>query len=993
MKLCRSALLYIVLFVSLGAWAQDVNKPVFQEERSAWADSVLNTLTPRERIGQLFMVAAYSNKGSQHAAEIESLVEDYGIGGLIFMQGGPVRQAHLTNRYQKAAEVPLIIGMDAEWGLAMRLDSVPRFPRQMTMGALQNDRLVYLMGAEIARECRRLGVHINFAPVADVNNNPNNPVIGNRSFGERKERVTELSAAYMQGLQDYGVIATAKHFPGHGDTDTDSHKALPVISHSKERLDSLELYPFKSLIKQGLGSVMIAHLSIPSLDNTPRLPSTLSPKIVDDLLREDLGFNGLVITDAMNMKGVTDYYPAGEADLRALEAGNDIILFPQDVPQAINKIEAAVESGRISQKLIDRHCKRILQAKAWVGLDDFQPVRTDSLVEDLNSPAAESLRKRIVESALTLLENRDNLLPLKRIDTLEIATLSIGKSSGNAFDEMASRFARVDNFSCTSSPAAAEVRGIAQKLASYDVVLIGLFNTNNSPSRNFGFTDQAMELIKQVDASSHAVLCFMGNPYALEEFPHARQMDGLIVGYQDSEQTASAMAQALFGAIPVNGRLPVSVGDLYPAAAGEDLTSQIRLKYSDPQEVGWHTADLNMVDSIALEGLNNRAYPGCQIVVAKDGKIIYDRNFGYHTYENVRPVQSEDVYDIASITKMVATTASLMKLDEQGKFSLDSTLGYYLPKLIPDSFPHHHMVVRRVLAHQAGLIPWIPFYTSTIKDRKPNPRYYSEEFSVKYPLRVAENLYISRMASDSIMDRILNTRLRDNTDYKYSDLGFYFAREIVRAQSGKRIDRFVQETFYEPMGLPTMGYLPMERLPLERIIPTEYDRIFRKQLIHGDVHDPGAAMQGGVGGHAGVFSNARDLAEMMQMFINGGEYAGQRFLEPETIEEYTSCQFCQSELDENRRGAGFDKPVMDEGPGPTCKCVPFQSFGHSGFTGTLAWADPKNEIVYVFLSNRVYPTAENKKLIERDIRTRIQQAIYDAMNNAENNLTQLTGNP
>jgi len=974
MKFHLTILTGFILIISSIVSAQKSVDPVFMKKSSPWTDSLMNKLSLDEKIGQLFMVAAYSNKDAVHENELLGLVKDHKIGGVIFFQGGPLREANIYNKLQNAAALPLWVGIDGEWGLSMRLDSTVKFPYQMALGAIANDSLIYAMGAEVARQCKRLGIHINFAPVVDVNNNPANPVIGFRSFGENKEWVTRKSLAYMKGMQDHGVLANAKHFPGHGDTDTDSHLALPVIRHSRQRLEQIELYPFRELFKQGLASVMVAHLSIPALDSTPNLASTLSPKIVNGILKKEMGFKGLVFTDALNMKGVANYYQPGEVDLMALKAGNDVLLFAEDVPKAIAKIRGAINAGTYTEAELNVSVRKILQAKEWLGLDKQRTVSLNNLSADLNTPAALHLKKKLSEAAITLVQNKNGIIPLKKLSERKIAVLTVG-GNGTVFKNRLAKYCTFDAVESSAEPNVTEARKIRESLLNKSTIIVNIEGTNNRPGKNFGLSAAAIDLVESLAADREVILVLMGNPYALSKLKNPNRFAAIVVGYQDESALSRAAAEAVIGAIPVTGKLPVSVGKYFPAQTGISISDATRIYYGSPLDYGLAAKSFDRIDSIVIDGLRQKAYPGCQVLVAKGGKVIYNKNFGFHTYEDVDPVRSGDIYDLASVTKIVASTISLMKLQDMGKFSLDKNLGDYFPE-IPDINPYRTLNMRRIMAHIAGLPAWVPFYQQTIVKGMPRWDVYSQSQSDVYALRVSHDMYINTAVSDSIMTKILASPLRPDTKYKYSDIGYFFVRDIIKRQSGLAINEFARKQFYAPLGLSTTGYLPLDRFSKERIIPTEYDTYFRKQLVHGDVHDPGAAMQGGVGGHAGVFSNAEDMAVIMQMLLNGGTYGGERYLNEETIDEYTRCQFCETELDDDRRGAGFDKPFLQEGPGPTCKCVSFDSFGHTGFTGTIVWADPVEDIVYVFLSNRVYPTAENNKLAKMDIRTRIQSEIY-----------------
>ncbi len=956
--------------------------PVYHEAPSLRVDSLMASMSLREKIGQLFMVAAYSNKTESHVQQIEELVSEYNIGGLIFFQGGPVRQAKLTNRYQQSAKFPLMIAMDAEWGLAMRLDSTIRYPRQMALGAIEDEGLIYQMGADLAAQCKRLGVHVNFAPVIDVNNNPKNPVINSRSFGELKEEVANKGIAYMKGMQDNKVLACAKHFPGHGDTDTDSHLALPVIKHDRSRLEEVEFYPFKRLIDAGIGSMMIAHLNIPALDSSQNLASTLSEAIVTDLLTEEMGFGGLKFTDALNMKGVSRFFKPGEVDLKAFLAGNDVLLFPEDVPLAIEKIEQEIKNGNVDEVFLDEKLRKILLAKEWLGVFDKDSVKIENLWSDLNQKTYELTRRKLIEASLVLAKNEEDHVPLKSLEKLKIAAVAIGGKEDCGFHEQLRMYAKVESFSIDKSADAVSRSRLLSKLDSFNYVIISTHSNSQYPSRKFGLNQNSLDIIKALKRKSSSLVHF-GNPYALQFLQDQKNIHSIILAFHEDEYTEQAAAMALFGGVPVSGKLPVSVDKRYPAKTGYVLSEQTRFKYSLPEDLGIKEEDLAKIDYLAKKGLDQQAYPGCQILVAKDQKVFYHKSFGFHTYENKTPVKTHDLYDLASITKIAASTVSFMKLDQEEKVSLEDRICYYLEDVISDSSEYNGIFIRDMLAHQAGLKPYLPFYENTLIKGNPMYQFYSLAKSDLYPNRVADKLYSHYAIREEILNTILETPLNSKKEYKYGDLGYYFLQMIVEAQSQNTLDQFASESFYEPLGMWTANFKPRERFDLQNIVPTEYDLYFRKRQVHGDVHDPGAALLGGVAGHAGLFSSANDLAKLMQMLNNWGEYGGKRYLDESLVKEYTDCQFCE----ENRRGAGFDKPVTDGGSGPTCTCVSYASFGHTGFTGTIAWADPNENLVYIFLSNRVYPDASNKKLIELNIRTDIQQAIYDAIPHSHDKLT------
>ncbi len=948
-----------------------------------WADSLMRNMSLEEKIGQLFMVAAYSNKGNNHFEDLTRLVTENKIGGLIFFQGNPHNQALITNKLQRLTKVPLYISIDGEWGLAMRLDSTHKFPKQMTMGAVNDNQLIYEMGKLMAKQCKRLGVHINFAPVADVNNNSANPVINYRSFGEDKYLVTEKCLAYMKGMQDNGIMANAKHFPGHGDTDTDSHLALPLVNHTRARLDSIELYPFRHLIDSGLGSVMVAHMNVPSLDNAPNRATTLSKKVVVDLLQTELNFKGLIFTDALNMKGVSSFYEPGIVDVEALKAGNDVLLFAENVPKAIEEIKKAMNKGIISLKDIEGHCRKILMAKRWSGLNKSKSINLTNLTSDLNDVSSKLLNKKIYAEALTLIKNKNKILPLKGLATKNIAILEIGSKTPTTFSKTTNLYCRNNtfNFLLTESTDSAAIAKAIETLRPYNCLIVNINNLSQRVGKNFGYNNTIDSFIQQLYQSNRSIIInFPGNPYALKNSKALEVADAVLIGYEENVDVMHLSAQVLFGGIGVKGKLPVTINESYKNGSGIKLKEKIRFNYpTSYEEVGLSEKDFSTIDSIINKAIKDTVFPGCQILAAKNGQVFYYKSFGFHTYDSSsKRVENSDIYDLASITKIASSTAALMKLQSEGLINVDSTLANYVKDIV-DSTDYAKLKLKEMLCHQAGLVSWIPFYIKTMNKGTHKPEFYATTKSDKYNWRVAENLYITSSYRDTIFKRIVTTKL-GTKKYLYSDLGYYFMNEIIQRISKKTQDVYMDENFYKPLGLSNIGYKPREKWDVSRIPPTENDKTFRKQLIHADVHDQGSAMMNGIAGHAGLFSNANDLAVMMQLFLQYGEYGGERYFSEETGKLFTSSPYYKTST-KNRRGIGFDKAVQGGGDGPTCiGCSSSKSFGHSGFTGTITWADPENGFVYVFLSNRVYTDAENRKIIKEGIRSKIQFQLLKAAN-------------
>ncbi|MEE4178433.1 MAG: glycoside hydrolase family 3 N-terminal domain-containing protein [Bacteroides sp.] len=941
-----------------------------------WVDSVINSLSLEQRIGQLIMIAVHTDQGRDYYNLIERQIRDHKLGGVVFFKGGPVRQVQITNRLQAAATTPLLVAMDAEWGPAMRLDSVMAFPYHLTMGAIAGEGLVYEMGLEAGRQLSRLGVHMCFGPVVDVNTNPDNPVVNYRSFGESRFNVAQKGIAYMRGLQNAGVIASAKHFPGHGDTHTDSHHTLPLIDHSREELDSIHIYPFRRLIENGLQSVMVGHLEVPSIEAGRNLASSLSYNVISELLIKDLGFKGLVISDALNMRGVSDHFKSGDLELRALKAGNDLLLMPGNIPLAIHTIRDAVLSGDLEEEALNHKVRKVLYYKQKAGLDRFEKINPEHLIGDLNSSSVNVLNKRLAQAAVSLIRNQEEIIPVRNTEGKRIAVLSIGQDIGNPFQSMLGKYAELEQFSLPKNHNEAQTTDMLRRLREFELVVVGLHRNNHNLGRNYGISHGNIAFLSALTKRQAVIISVFANPYSLRAFGDiALEPDGLIVAYQDGQYFEEAAAQVIIGGLPAKGRLPVSIPPHFPVYKGIQTPENFRISFSEPEEAGIQAQYLNAIDSLARMGIDSMAYPGCQIAIVKDGKLFYHKAFGFHTYFNRQPVTLDDLYDLASVTKVVATTASVMRLTDEGKVNLQKNLGHYLPWLKKSD--KEKIGLRDLLAHQGRLRPWIPFFNNTLEDGKPRDGIFSPDYSEEFPVKVADGLFIHQSFRDTLFGQIMESPLLRRRNYRYSDLGFIMLTELVERQSGLTLDQYVANTFYKPLGLRTITFNPLEKFPANRIVPSENDTLFRKQILRGYVNDPNAAMLGGVSGHAGLFSNALDLAVFMQMLLQGGEYAGHKYLDPTTVREFTRVQFAGNR---NRRGLGFDKPAITPANGsPACHSASPLSYGHTGFTGTFVWVDPKENLVFVFLSNRTFPYPSNGKISELDIRINMQQAIYDAI--------------
>ncbi len=972
LKIASKLYISILIFTLSLFFLPNVNAQVINwKKQNNWVDSVFATLSPDEQIAQLMIIAAYNTKDKIHEKDVECHVRDIGVGGLIFFKGSPTRQALLTNQYQKISKVPLLIGIDGEWGLSMRLDSTPIFPRHLVFGSANKIELTKQFGVLVGKQCKRIGINFNFAPDADINNNMANPVINDRSFGENKYIVAKNSIAYMLGMQSENILASAKHFPGHGDTESDSHFGLPIIKGSRKRLDSLELYPFKELIDNGISSIMTAHLSVPALDTTPNMAASISPKIITGLLRNELEFDGLIITDALNMKGVSNFYAPGEVAAKAFAAGNDLLLFVEDVPLSISYIKDYIKQGIITWQQVERSCKKILLAKYWCGLNKYKPIELKNLTEELNSFESEFLINQVVKNSVVVARNLDKIIPIPNPENYKIACINIGNAQFSEFQMQLNNYLKADYYAIDKNDIQTNFDSLLSVSDYYNLVIISIHNTSRFVSKNLGLTQVEIDFIKALGKRNKCILVNNGSPYILQHFDIFRNV---IVAYEDLPLYNQIAAQILGGGMESKGKLPVSIPNIYTLGTGIASEAIPKFSYVYPIEAQVNNTKLNKIDSIIKNAIVQKAMPGCQVFIAKDGKVIYNKSHGFHTYDSLNQVKNNHVYDVASLTKILSTTLAVMKLYEEKKLSLDDKIGLYLPWLKGSN--KEKIKISDILSHQAGLIPFIPFYkTSLLPNGQLNPIVYSDSLNNDFTLQVANGIFINKNYEKVIWKTIADSDLKKPGEYLYSDLGFMMLRKMVETITNKDFETYLQESFYQPLNLASMVFNPKKIVNNDWIIPTEYDSVFRKQQIKGFVHDPAAAMLGGISGHAGLFANANDVGIIMQMLLNKGFYGNNRVLKASTVELFTK-KFNKI----SRRGLGFDKPETDiTKDSPTSKMCSESTFGHQGFTGTCAWVDPEENLVYVFLSNRIYPSVENKKFGELSIRTKIQDVIYEAI--------------
>ena len=989
-KFFYSGMICLLPFFVMAQITPDLYAKADKAKMDHWVDSIFRTLSEDEKIGQLFMVVANPTSDTRNMQTLESYINNVKVGGILFHVGDPVTQADVTNRLQQISRVPLFISLDGEWGLSMRLTGTTRFPKNMMLGAIENVSLIEEYAKEVGRQCREMGIHINFAPVIDVNNNVHNPVIGIRSFGEDPDEVSARGIMYARGLESMGIIAVAKHFPGHGDTAEDSHNTLPVVRSSLASLENMELFPFRQYITERFSGVMTAHIHIPALDNNQR-PASLSEKIVTDLLKKEMGFAGLCFTDALAMKGATG--GTNSPVVAALLAGNDVALSPTSPANEMAAVKKALKDGILKMDDIEAKCRKILQYKYITGLNNYQPVVLEGLPERLNTPHAAWLAAKLNEEAITVLKNDDNYIPLNQLDKKKVAILSIGDPFGDEFQKMLNNYDSLPCFRITTSTNESEIQRIARDLERFDVIICSIYTTRiKEPA-----------ILKQLAERKDIIYAFFTLPYFCTEYKATiNRAKAVIMAYEGTPLAQEYAAQVVYGGVGATGKLSVTIPEIFPAGTGI-ITPKTRLGYHQPEEVGINSIKLNELEAIVKEGLDEQAYPGCQVLVAKDGMIIYNKSFGYEDYQKKKMITNTSVYDLASVTKATGTLLAVMKAYDERLISLKTTLSVYFPEL--QGTNKSNLRIEELLYHQSGLPAVINFYQNAIDtdsysgnlfsstatkthavrydqqtyvrtDFKFLPDLVSDERKPGFTTEVARNFFVHDSFKELILRDIKEARLSTRGRYVYSCINFITLKMIVERQTRQPIDKLLYETFFNRLGAWRLTYNPLQKIDSTEIVPTEDDRFIRRQVLRGYVHDEAAAFQGGVSGNAGLFSNANDLAKVLQLYVNHGSYGGETYLSEETCRLFT-----ESKSPTIRRGLGFDKPDMGNVNNSPCgELAPASVYGHTGYTGTCFWIDPDNKLVYIFLCNRVYPSRINSKLFSLNIRTRIQDAIYNSIN-------------
>ena len=947
-----------------------------------WVENRMEVMSLKEKVGQLFIHTVAPLNTEANRKNIEDAVKEYKIGGLLFSGGEIRKQMILQNYAQSMAKVPLLITFDGEWGAAMRLKHTPSFPKSRVLGCIANDTLLYEYGREVAREFKAMGVHVNFAPVADVDNNPNNPVINYRSFGSIPHVVARKVVAYSKGLEDGGVLAVCKHFPGHGDTNVDSHKALPTLMFDRSRLDSVELVPFRQAFQAGIGGVMVGHLYIPSLS---KVPASVSPEIINGLLRKELGFRGMSFTDALEMKGIADNAPLCA---NALIAGNDMILAPRNLKRELDGVMDAIRKGRLSKKEIEEKCRKVLTYKYALMYGSAQQVKLEGIEERVSTKSAELLIEKLQKAALTVVNNKGNILPLRPVKT---ALLAVSET----LSESAPLHATLkEHHEVTWIHAKPEnAASIYTRLKKVDQVVMAIYVSKLSAYR---------PMLEKISKEKPVVLVLLNDIKRLNDIKVvARNARSVVLAHYDKDYIQKHAGRVLTGKEKADGQLSVDIEGVFSAGMGVQLHALTMSEYT-PELLGMDAAKLSRIDSIALEGIDEGAYPGCRILITRRGIPVYDKCFGKHTYEGNRRVEKEDIYDIASMSKATGTLLAVMKLYDEGKFSLADKASRYLPYL--QNTDKKNITIQQLLFHESGIMPYYPFYRYAVDMEKCGGKLFAARKSAthpifvdkntyapdtipflkevvanhrsdNYPCAIYNNMYITKAFSDTILHHIADSKLLSHR-YRYSCLNFMLLKDMIERMTHTTLDHYLDSVFFVPMGLNSTMYNPLGKVETNRIVPTVAGDFLRKGEIRGYVHDEAAAFLGGVSGNAGLFSDVYDVAKIFQMYLDGGILDGRRYVSETTCRMFTTKKSALS-----RRGLGFDKPeTKNPKLSPCAEEASAAVFGHTGFTGTCVWADPQNDLIFIFLSNRTYPVANERKKISRlNIRTRMQQAMYQAL--------------
>ena len=933
-----------------------------------WAEKTLSQLSLREKIGQMMvyrMNMRLKDISLEKWKEINSLIASDGIGTIHLWYGDASSSIALMNKMQTLAKVPILFDADIEYGLNQRFPSGTDLPPLMAIAATSNTDNAYQVGKIIAKESRAVGVHWNLSPVVDVNNNPLNPIINTRSFGENPNGVSEFGFSLMKGLQDHGMLATAKHFPGHGDTETDSHSSLAMIPSDSSRLWSVEILPFQVMSDAGVDAIMVAHVHAPDYQPEADRPSSMSPFWIQSILREKIGFKGVVITDAMSMGGISKNYSDAFALIETIKSGSDVIIQNYNLKGSIDTIEKAVNDGEISIHQINESVLRILKMKEKLGLEKSAKISLDSFYNSYNKKEHKKIVKKIAQEAITCVKYDSNIFPFNTKNPETLFVLDIYDSKNNhkmssVTKGLKKSGLKIKPLQIDESDSKVVLNAMLNEIPDNALVLVNAFaNPKANKDRIFLPENETEFLHNLMNKTDRIILTSLGTPYLIQEFSG---IPVYLCAYKSNSVMQTALVNALLGKNKISGKLPISIPGV--ATFGDGLVveqQEIQIQKNGnlpgtkiiqvmPGEIGISNKKLNQ---LLEESVQDKAWPGGVLLAAKDGKIFAKEAFGYHTYKKLRETRTSDIFDLASITKVIVTTSAIMKLYEEGKIQLDDPLVKYLPEFKGKQVKYFDqkskITIRNLITHTAGLPPFKQFYLmdSSIEGRL-----------------------------DSLYNSGPETKIGEKG--VYSDIGLIMLGKLVENVSGVSLDKYVDSLIFQPMGMNSTLYNPPKE-KLHRIVPTEISDQYRIGLIHGEVHDENAHSIGGVAGHAGLFSTARDLARFSQMMLNGGIYGWTRIFKAETVDLFTQRA---NIVEGSSRCLGWDSPDGEASGGVY---LSDKSFGHTGFTGTSLWIDPENQITVILLTNAVHPNRSWKKPKYFDWRQRIHSAVYETLGFKEQN--------
>ncbi|XLS30754.1 serine hydrolase [Flavobacteriaceae bacterium M23B6Z8] len=938
---------FVVLVTGVVAQQKEIN-PLLADnslDQQAWVQAQYDSLDTEAKIGQLL---AFHVKANMLTTEKKALEENLYLApvGTVIVEP-PKNWSSLAslNSLNQELAVPLLVGTDTRFS----------YPDRKALSAVADKELIQQVGVQVGQRSKNIGIHFNMTPSVPMRSNASG-VLAVGSSAKDMEQAQLL----MQGLQAGGVMSCSKHYfekPLEETTSLDSIMS-GFFSVMPPELSLLRYYT--TLIEDGVSAITTSYKSVSFPSYTNDIPPELSERRLPGTLRDKIGFKGLLISDEVN---------APSEALNLFLAGNDIIYVSRGLPMVYEELKKAYVSGIISEERLALSVKKILMAKYKAGLhlatsDEITPLHTydENLQDSL-------LMENLAAASVTLLKNNLELVPVRNLNIKKIAFVPLGDGDFTPFLNRLKLYASVD---LVKAPLLDE---LLDKLSSYNLVIIGMHPSEEALKRKNQFSAIEKTWLYEISRKYNVILNLFTDPAELSRLSTVTNTETILTAYTNTPVFQEKMAEVIFGAIPTRGKLPITISDQFIEGTGLPTNSLSRLSYGLPEQVGMNSRKLKKIDSVVRQAIDSMVMPGAQLLVARKGKVFYHKSFGNTRFVNGDSVTNDHIYDLASLTKILATLPMVMKLEEAGKLGLKSSLkDFYSPSLGTNKA---NITLLEMLTHYGRFKPWIPFYLYTLDSitGRPSPEFYSKKRISSFTTKVVGNLYLRSDYKDSIRQRILDTDLRKRKEYRYSDLPYYLLKEVIEKSYGSSLDKLTQKQLYAPLGAYHTTYNPLNKFSRTMLVPSEDDNYFRHQVIQGYVHDMGAAMQGGVGGHAGLFSNANDVAKIMQMYLWDGYYGGKRYFKTGTIDRFNRCYFCEDNV---RRGVGFDKPQLEE-KGPTCGCVSMKSFGHSGFTGTYTWADPEKEIVYVFLSNRTFPSASNRKLITEGTRTVIQQIIYDAI--------------